>query len=124
MPPRRLSIHVTRCAAVELGEDNIRVNSISPGGIATGIFAKMFGLNSAVADASVEKVKPMFANLQPIPRSGLPDDVAYAALFLASDEASFINGEDIVVDGGLIRGRRDAEVRASGVALREVFGDS
>ena len=66
----------------------------------------------------------MFANLQPIPRSGLPDDVAYAALFLASDEASFINGEDIVVDGGLIRGRRDAEVRASGVALREVFGDS
>jgi len=117
-------IHVTRCAAVELGEDNIRVNSISPGGIATGIFAKIFGLDSAVADASVERVKPMFAKLQPIPRSGLPDDVAYAALFLASNEASFINGEDIVVDGGLIRGRSEAEARAAGVALREVFGDS
>jgi NAD(P)-dependent dehydrogenase (short-subunit alcohol dehydrogenase family) len=114
-------IHLTRCAASELGEDNVRVNSISPGGIATGLFAKMFGLDSSVAESSAEKVKTVFANLQPIPRSGLPDDVAYAALFLGSDEASFINGEDIVVDGGLIRGRRQAEVKALALALKEVL---
>jgi len=114
-------IHLTRCAAVELGEENIRVNSISPGGIATGIFGKMMAMDSEAAEASAEKVKIGLATFQPIPRAGLPDDVASAALYLASDESSFINGEDIVVDGGLIRGRRQAEIKAAGKALRALF---
>jgi NAD(P)-dependent dehydrogenase (short-subunit alcohol dehydrogenase family) len=114
-------IHLTRCAAMELGEDNVRVNSISPGGIATGIFGKMLAMDSASAEASAEKVKIGLAAFQPIPRAGLPNDVASAALYLASDESSFVNGDDIVVDGGLIRGRRHAEVKASGKALRALF---
>jgi NAD(P)-dependent dehydrogenase (short-subunit alcohol dehydrogenase family) len=114
-------IHLTRCAAVELGEDNVRANSISPGGVATGIFGKMLAMDSAAAEASAEKVKIGLATFQPIPRAGLPDDVASAALYLASDESSFVNGDDIVVDGGLIRGRRQAEIKASGQALRALF---
>jgi len=115
-------IHLSRCAAMELGEDNVRVNSISPGGIATGIFGKAMGLDPAAAEASVEKVKVALARMQTIPRSGLPDDIANAAVYLASDESTFVNGEDIVVDGGLIRGRRFSEVAAGGQAMRTLFG--
>jgi len=114
-------LHLTRCAAVELGEDNVRVNSISPGGIATGIFGKAMGLDSDAAEASAERVKVLLKVYQPIPRAGVPSDVAGAAVFLASDESSFITGEDIVIDGGLIRGRTPAEVRATGQAVKRVI---
>ncbi|MGZ5131043.1 MAG: SDR family NAD(P)-dependent oxidoreductase [Caldimonas sp.] len=114
-------IHLSRCAAMELGEDNVRVNSISPGGIATGIFGKAMGLDAAAAEASREKVKIALARLQTIPRAGLPDDIADAAVFLASDESTFVNGTDIVVDGGLIWGRRFSEVAAGGQAMRALF---
>ena len=117
-------LHLTRCAAVELGEDNVRVNSISPGAIATAIFGKAFGLDSSAAEASAERLDGVFKSFQPIPRAGLPQDVAAAAVFLASDEASFINGEDIVVDGGRIRGRRPGEVKAHGAELRKAIGDN
>ncbi len=81
-------IHLTRVVAMQLGEQNIRVNSISPGGIATGIFAKALGVSTANADETAGKVKAGLAKMQPIPRAGLPEDIARAALFLASDEAS------------------------------------
>jgi NAD(P)-dependent dehydrogenase (short-subunit alcohol dehydrogenase family) len=114
-------IHLSRCAAMELGEDNVRVNSISPGGIATGIFGKAMGLDSAAAEASAEKIKVALARLQTIPRAGSPDDIANAAVYLASDESTFVNGEDIVIDGGLIWGRRFSEVVAGGQAMRALF---
>ena len=114
-------LHLTRCAAMELGEDNVRVNSISPGGIATGVFGKAIGVDSTTADASAEKIKGFLAKMQAIPRAGIPDDIAKAALFLASDESSFINGADIVVDGGLIGGRRFSDVALGGTAMRAVF---
>jgi NAD(P)-dependent dehydrogenase (short-subunit alcohol dehydrogenase family) len=114
-------IHLTRCAAMELGEDGVRVNSISPGGIATGIFAKSVGIAGAEADGTAERVKDKLSKLQAIPRAGLPDDIASAAIFLASDEASFVNGEDLVIDGGLIWGRRYSEVMAGGSAWKHLF---
>lgn len=98
-------IHLSRSAAMELGEKGIRVNSISPGAIVTGIFAKGAGMPAGAADRSAESLKGLFATVQPIPRAGLPDDIAHAALFLASDASSFVNGLDLVVDGGLIAGR-------------------
>lgn len=98
-------LHLTRSVAAELGEDNIRVNSISPGAIVTGIFGKGVGLDPDVADREVAALETRFAKAQPIPRAGLPDDIARAAVFLASDAASFVNGADIVVDGGAISGR-------------------
>lgn len=99
-------IHLTRCVAMELGESGVRVNSISPGGIATGIFGKALGLPDDKAEQTAEIVKQALATMQPIKRAGIPDDIAYAAVFLASDESSFINARDIVVDGGLLGGRQ------------------
>lgn len=114
-------IHMTRIAAMELGEDGVRVNSISPGGIATGIFAKAMGMDTEGAEATTEKVKGALAKLQAIPRAGLTDDIAGAALYLASDDAGFVNGEDIVVDGGLIWGRRHSDVMRGGAAWSQLF---
>jgi NAD(P)-dependent dehydrogenase (short-subunit alcohol dehydrogenase family) len=98
-------IQLTKVVAMELGESNVRVNSISPGAIATGILAKALGLSVAEAERSVETIRKAYAKAQPIPRAGLPEDIAQAALFLASDESSFVNGHDLVVDGGVIGGR-------------------
>jgi NAD(P)-dependent dehydrogenase (short-subunit alcohol dehydrogenase family) len=99
-------VHATRCVAAELGESNIRVNSISPGAIVTGVFAKGVGIDSNVADRYLATVTERFAKAQPIPRAGMPEDIARAALYLASDAGSFVNGIDLVVDGGVITGNR------------------
>lgn len=100
-------IHLTRCVAMELGESNIRVNSITPGAILTGIFAKGLGLSVEAAErVSVTPAEAAgYVKYQPIPRAGVTDDIAKAALFLASDESTFINGHDLVVDGGVTCGR-------------------
>jgi NAD(P)-dependent dehydrogenase (short-subunit alcohol dehydrogenase family) len=108
-------IHLTKCVAMQLGEQNVRVNSISPGGIATGIFAKALG---AGGDETAGQMKAGLAKLQPIPRAGLTDDIAYAAVFLASDESAFINGHDLVVDGGLIGGRQWSPLQAALSGMR------
>jgi len=92
---------ITRSAGAELGEKGIRVNTISPGAIVTGIFAKNAGVEASKADRLTDVIKGAFASLQPIPRAGIPEDIAQAAVFLASDGSSFINCQDIVVDGGM-----------------------
>ena len=97
-------IHLTRCAAMELGPRNVRVNSISPGAIVTGIFGKACGLPDDVADRTSAVLEEDFAKAQPIPRAGKPEDIAQAAAWLASDASTFVNGRDIVVDGGLLVG--------------------
>lgn len=115
-------IHLTRCVAMQLGEHNVRVNSISPGAIPTGIFGKAFGVEANKADAAAGVVEAAFSKIQPVPRAGSPDDIAEAAVFLASDGSSFINGQDLVVDGGLSGGRLWAVQRQSLHAMREALG--
>jgi NAD(P)-dependent dehydrogenase (short-subunit alcohol dehydrogenase family) len=117
-------IHLTRCVAMQLGEHNVRVNSISPGAIPTGIFGKAFGVEADKADAAAGLVKAAFSKAQPVPRAGSPDDIAEAALFLASDGSSFINGQDLVVDGGCSGGRLWAVQRQSLQAMRDALGKS
>src|SRR5262249_46134307 len=98
--------HLTRSAAMELGEHNVRVNSVSPGSIATGIMGNALGMEASVADAGfADQIRGSHAKAQPIPRAGESDDIAQCALWLASDRSTFVNGIDIVVDGGLIGGR-------------------
>jgi NAD(P)-dependent dehydrogenase (short-subunit alcohol dehydrogenase family) len=115
-------IHLTKCVAMELGESGVRVNSISPGAIATGIFGKALGLSVEAADNTAAKMREIFKAAQPIPRAGLPDDIAHAAVFLASDESSFVNGNDLVVDGGVTGGRNWSQQQAGYVGMRQMFG--
>ena len=115
-------IHLSRCVAMELGESGVRVNSISPGPIATGIFGKALGLSVEEAEKSVELVKQAFAAIQPIRRAGLPEDIANAAVFFASDESSFVNAVDLIVDGGIIGGRHWSVAQEGYSQMRKAFG--
>jgi NAD(P)-dependent dehydrogenase (short-subunit alcohol dehydrogenase family) len=98
--------HVTVLAGNELGRYGIRVNAISPGAIATPIFWGGSQRANALSDddnrRKQEKLERNLARATPLPRSGLAADIAHAALFLASDEGSFVNAHDLVVDGGRI----------------------
>jgi NAD(P)-dependent dehydrogenase (short-subunit alcohol dehydrogenase family) len=115
-------IHLTRTVAVELGEHGVRVNCICPGAIATPIFGRGLGLPPERLEESVRLMKGVLETLQPIKRSGLPDDIAQAALWLASDESTFVNGHALVVDGGLTSGRSWTESQLRRSALRQLLG--
>ncbi len=117
-------IHLTKCVAMELGEAGIRVNSISPGVIATGIFGKALGMSVETAEKTPGLIHGVYKSAQPIPRAGLPIDIAHAALFLASDESSFINGHDLVVDGAITGGKNWTLQQQGYVGLREKFEKS
>ena len=119
------SVHLARCAAVELGEKGIRINTISPGPIATGIFGKGAGLDHdeadehpAYAEAAIAAILP---RLQPLPYVGRADDIAQAALFLASDAARLISGHNLVVDGGISAGWPAAAARDDIALFGETF---
>ena len=114
-------IHLTKCVAMELGESGIRVNSISPGAIATGIFAKALGLSVDAAENTPPVMRLAYRSAQPIPRAGLPEDIAQAAVFLASDESTFINGHDLVVDGAITGGRNWTQQQQGYAAMRKAF---
>jgi NAD(P)-dependent dehydrogenase (short-subunit alcohol dehydrogenase family) len=115
-------IQLTLTVAMELGEHNIRVNCICPGGIATPIFGKGLGMSAEQADAIVPLMKGVLESVQPIKRSGLPEDIAQAALWLASDDSTFVNGHALVVDGGLSGGRSWSESQFRRAALRQALG--
>jgi len=115
-------IHLTRSVAMELGESGVRVNCICPGGIATPIFGKGLGMSPEQADTTIPLMKGVLERLQPIQRPGEPLDIAQAALWLASDESSFVNGHALVVDGGLIGGRLWSEVQQRRAMLRAALG--
>jgi NAD(P)-dependent dehydrogenase (short-subunit alcohol dehydrogenase family) len=117
-------IHLTKSVAKELGDSNVRVNCICPGYIATPIFGKSHGLATQVADQTVASVKEWLAQVQPIPRAGEPQDIANAALWLASDESTFVSGHALVVDGALLAGRRWAERQKFREDMRAALGVS
>ncbi|MCB0997452.1 MAG: SDR family oxidoreductase [Acidimicrobiales bacterium] len=81
---------MTKTAAIEWGRFGIRVNSIHPGGVNTAMGNPL--------DMELLETAPY--QLQAIPRIGYPPEIAYAALFLASDEASYVTGAELSVDGG------------------------
>ncbi|HSE96411.1 MAG TPA: SDR family oxidoreductase [Methylomirabilota bacterium] len=115
-------IQLTKVAAMQLAEHGVRANSISPGAIVTGILLKALGLPPDRADQVAPGLAEPFATVQPIPRAGSTDDIASLAVFLASDESSFITGQDVVVDGGLIGGRFWTAQQQGLVAIRQAFG--
>jgi len=99
-------LHYTRLAATELSAHRIRINAIVPGFIATSIFGNGLGLGLAEARQMAQTVAERSGSANPIGRSGLPRDIAEAALFLASDAAGFITGTHLTVDGGITIGPR------------------
>ncbi len=84
-------VMMTRCWAQEFGPHGVRVNAIAPGLIQTD-FSEYFWKN--------EKYRAAIESSQPIRRIGQPEEIGFAALYLASDEASFLTGQVIVIDGG------------------------
>jgi NAD(P)-dependent dehydrogenase (short-subunit alcohol dehydrogenase family) len=89
-------IALTRSMAVAHGKDNIRINCICPGTIQTEVWEPMIERNPQI----LNEITPWY----PLGRVGQPIDIANAALFLASDEASFATGAVFVIDGGLTAG--------------------
>ncbi len=99
-------LHYTRVAAAELSALRIRINAIVPGFIATRIFGGLMQMGHHEAGQLAAQIAERSGSANPIGRSGLPRDIAEAALFLASDAAGFITGTHITVDGGLTIGPR------------------
>jgi NAD(P)-dependent dehydrogenase (short-subunit alcohol dehydrogenase family) len=89
---------VARIFAVELVAQGIRVNMVSPGPTETPIIYRNPGMDEKAADA----LRQMMIANTPMKRMGTPEEIARAVLFLSSDEASFITGVDLFVDGGVI----------------------
>jgi NAD(P)-dependent dehydrogenase (short-subunit alcohol dehydrogenase family) len=97
-------IHMSRVAAAQLSRQKIRVNAICPGLIGTSIFGASIGLPRDVADQMAARFAETAAQVQPIPKAGAPEDIAKAALYLASDDSEFVTGTHLVVDGGITVG--------------------
>ncbi len=117
-------IHLTRTTANELGEDGVRVNAICPGGIATSIFGRGAGLDGDAAQSTVAVMETVLSDVAPIKRSGMPVDIAECALWLASDASSFVNGQAIAVDGGLVTGPTYRTSRARTESMIGLLADS
>jgi NAD(P)-dependent dehydrogenase (short-subunit alcohol dehydrogenase family) len=88
-------IRLVQVAATQLAGANIRVNAICPGLIETGMTRPLYD------NARAAGREDMIGHLNPMKRGGEPEEIAAAALFLASDESSYVNGHALVVDGGL-----------------------
>jgi NAD(P)-dependent dehydrogenase (short-subunit alcohol dehydrogenase family) len=85
-------VQLAKGMAVDHAKDGIRVNTLSPGGIATDRLARRFG--------SLEEAERVWGPKHPLGRLGRPEEIARAAVFLASDASSFMTGSDLLVDGG------------------------
>ncbi|HUB95699.1 MAG TPA: SDR family oxidoreductase [Stellaceae bacterium] len=85
-------IQFARSLAVDHAKDGIRVNTLSPGAVETDRLLRRYG--------TIDKVRAALAPLHPLGRLARPEEIASGALFLASDESSFMTGSDLVIDGG------------------------
>jgi NAD(P)-dependent dehydrogenase (short-subunit alcohol dehydrogenase family) len=106
-------LSLTRTVAAELGAWGIRVVAIVPGKHATPMTADAILGDATAVDATLERFRTEHTPL--IGRAGLAADIAHAALWLASDDAGFVSGHALVVDGGLTTGSPENPTRAAGV---------
>jgi NAD(P)-dependent dehydrogenase (short-subunit alcohol dehydrogenase family) len=107
--------HLTVTTANELGEHGVRVNAVCPGATATSIFGRAAGLDAEQAQRTVAFMTEALSNAAPIPRAAQPADIAEMVLWLASDASSYVTGQAIAVDGGMLTGsvRRNAPISSA-----------
>ncbi len=84
---------LTKNVAADYAKDNIRVNSIHPGVVVTPMTDPLL---------NVQETRKSLEDMTPLPRLGEPKDIAYGALYLASDETSFMTGSELIIDGGVV----------------------
>jgi NAD(P)-dependent dehydrogenase (short-subunit alcohol dehydrogenase family) len=99
-------LHLTKVAAADLAKHDIRVNAVVPGFITTNIFSSALGLEGERRDKANGVLGAIAAGAQPVKRAGRPEDIAAAVAYLASDDAAFVTGTHILVDGGMLIGTR------------------
>lgn len=99
-------IHFTKSAAIELAQHDIRVNAIAPGSIPTPILGKSAaGMDAEQLQQFEARIRQGMRDDRPLKREGTPDDVAEAALYLATDRSRYVTGIVLPVDGGTVAGK-------------------
>lgn len=99
-------LHLSKVAAADLAKHNIRVNAVCPGFIKTNIFASSLEIPAEARQMANAMIFEVAAHAQPVKGGGNPEDIASMVAYLASDEARFITGAHILVDGGITIGPR------------------
>jgi 3alpha(or 20beta)-hydroxysteroid dehydrogenase len=102
---------LTKTAALEFGHQGVRVNSVHPGGVNT-VMGNPQGLEGAAKNVGYERV--------PLQRIGEPNEIAAASLFLCSDDASYVTGAELAVDGGWAAGYYHHYLPAAPAALSSI----
>jgi NAD(P)-dependent dehydrogenase (short-subunit alcohol dehydrogenase family) len=91
---------LSKAIALECAADNIRVNTVLPGGVMTPMWEGMDFWQDLMAEHGTEAAWAALASNDPLKRMARPEEIAAAILYLASDEAAFVTGSDLVIDGG------------------------
>jgi len=99
-------LHLTKCAAMDLAQNGIRVNAVQPGFINTNIFTASMDCPPEKVPTAKAIIAEMSTKAQPVQRGGQPEDIARAVAYLASDDAGFVTGTSLIVDGGITTGPR------------------
>jgi NAD(P)-dependent dehydrogenase (short-subunit alcohol dehydrogenase family) len=94
-------LQLTKTLSLELAQYQVRVNCVSPGGVYTPLIGNALGVDAA----TTKEISLGVAATLPLGRTGTPMDIARAALFLCSDEASYITGQNLIVDGAEATGK-------------------
>lgn len=101
-------LHLSKMAAADLAKHGIRVNAVIPGFITTNIFTRHLDVPADKLERANQVIAQVAAGAQPVKRAGRPEDIAAAVSFLLSEDAAFVTGTHLVVDGGITIGTRQS----------------